>query len=57
MTRLEQLFVEEKFHPLDTEVPPLTELLAIPLKKELKKKRKRQTGTYIIYECNTMWCT
>ena len=45
MARLEQLFIEEIFHPLDLEVPSLTELLMIPLNKELKqKKTKRVTS-------------
>ena len=47
MDRLEQLFMDEKFHPLDSEIPPLSELLAIPLNKELKKKnKKRETSMY-----------
>ena len=39
MSRLEQLFIEEKFDPQDDHVMPLPELLAIPLNKEVKKKK------------------
>ena len=41
VARLEQLFIEQKFHPLDEPLRPLAELLTIPLNKE-KKKRKRK---------------
>ena len=44
MSRLEQLFIEEKFDPQDDHVMPLPELLAIPLNKEVKKKQKRKQG-------------
>ena len=46
MNRLEELFMDEKFHPLDSEIPPLPELLAIPLNRELKKKKKSETSMY-----------
>ena len=39
--------MEEKFNPLDPKLPPLPEILALPLNKELqKKKRKRNTGIF-----------
>ena len=41
MARLEQLFIEEKFHPLDLEVPSHEELLKIPLNKELRQKKNK----------------
>ena len=41
IARLDQLFLEGKFNPVDDRGKPLGELLAIPLNKEsLKKKRK-----------------
>ena len=42
MTRLEQLFMEEKFHPLDDDLKLVAELLLFPLNKELKKHKRKQ---------------
>ena len=50
MSRLEQLFIEEKFDPQDDQVKPLPELLAIPLNKEVKKnKNESKVSTVNIY--------
>ena len=40
MDQLKQLFMEEKFHPLDPETPPISELLALPLSKNLQNKKE-----------------
>lgn len=51
MDRLEQLFIEEKFHPLDPNLPPITDVLTIPLNSELqKKKRKCNNGRFNNYQ-------
>jgi len=42
MERLDQLFIEGKFNPLDTQLPPLNELLATPLTKEIPKEKKKR---------------
>ena len=42
MTRLEQLFFEEKFHPVEDRGKSMVDLLEIPLEKE-SKKRKTQS--------------
>ena len=44
MDRLEWLFMVEKFHPLDPETPPILELLAFPLSKDLQK---RENAKYV----------
>ena len=36
--RVDKLFVDGQFDPLDSHLPPLDELLKIPLQKELLKK-------------------
>ena len=41
MDRLDQLFIEGKFNPLDAQLPPLNELLATPLTKEITKEKKK----------------
>ena len=40
MSRLDQLFVEEKFNPVEDRQKPLSELLTIPLEKEKKESTK-----------------
>jgi len=46
MNRLEQLFIEEKFHPEeDDELQPVSQLLQLQLNKELKQKKRKQ-GEY-----------
>jgi len=39
MSRLDQLFLEGSFHPVDDRGKSLSDLLAIPLKKSLERKR------------------
>lgn len=46
MDRLEQLFMEEKFHLLDPEMPPISELLALPLNKNLQKKKRKHKSMF-----------
>ena len=38
--RLDQLFVEDKFNPVEDRQKPLSELLTIPLEKEKKESTK-----------------
>ena len=38
----EQLFLEDKFHPLETPQQPLSTLLAMPLQKEKDAKKRAQ---------------
>ena len=42
MMRLEQLFLEDQFHPLETPQQPLSTLLATPLQKEKDAKKRAQ---------------
>jgi len=42
MCRLEQLFIEGKFHPEDDNLQPLSQLLLLPLNKELKAQKRKQ---------------
>jgi len=52
MDRLDQLFIEGKFNPLDVQLPPLNELLATLLTKaipkEKKKKKSKGVDFYVI---------
>ena len=54
MTRLEQVYLEDQFHPLETPLEPLSNLLAIPLQKEKDaqkrvQKRKQSNNTMLKY--------
>jgi len=40
MARVDKLFLEDKFNPQDGDIPPLQELLAMPLDIELQKTKK-----------------
>jgi len=42
MCRLEQLFEEDKFDPQHNQCKQLDELMAIPLNKEAKRRRKQK---------------
>ena len=42
MMRLEQLFLEDQFHPLEAPQQPLSILLAMPLQKEKDAKKRAQ---------------
>ena len=42
ISRLDQLFIEDKYHPIDDMETPLSEVLAIPLERETLKKNKRK---------------
>ena len=57
MCRLEQLFIENKFDPEDDQLKPLTELLAVPLDKEVKKQKRKQginqLSIYTVYHITT----
>ena len=50
MSRLEELFVDNKFHPVDDRGNPLDELLAISLQKETKTQSKQllSIGTFSV---------
>jgi len=43
MKRLDQLFVEDKFNPQDDNIPPLQQILALPLDSELQKAKQQKT--------------
>ena len=42
MMRLQQLFLEDQFYPLETLQQPLSTLLAVPLQKERDAKKQAQ---------------
>jgi len=41
ISRLDQLFIEGKYHPIDDTETLLCEVLAIPLERETLKKQKK----------------
>ena len=54
MTRQEQLYLEDQFHPLETPPEPTSNLLAISLQKEKDaqkriQKRKQSNNTMLKY--------
>ena len=46
--RLDQLFIEDKYHPIDDTQTPLSEVLDIPLERETLKKQKKAQSKHII---------
>ena len=48
ISRLDQLFIEDKYHPIDDAQTPLSEVLAIPLERETLKKQKKALSKHII---------
>jgi len=47
ISRLDELFIEDKYHPIDDNETPMSEVLAIPLERETLKKQKKTQSKHI----------